>query len=137
VHAGLNGGKGINGAGCLVSGTENLPNIGKPGMLFEFDSGDAGGPRSSAGYAYGGFRTNLTNHIVLLAGGYWKDDARGHECLDRMSVGIPDLYYKLEHGYRDYSKGKPEPDVFKPLKDWDCEMALALSEKVLRPLHGR
>jgi hypothetical protein len=135
VQAGLNGGKGIHGAGCLVSGAEQLPNQGKDGMLLEFDSKDAGGPRSSAEYAYGGFHPNLITHIVLLAGGYWKNGEQGDECLARMEVGITDLYYKLEHGYHDYSKGHAAARVFDLHRAWDFEMAHSLWQDVVEPWH--
>jgi hypothetical protein len=83
VNAGLNGGKGLNGSGCIATGAEALPNLGKVGMLLEFDSKDAGGPRSSISYAYDGFRPNLTNHVVLLTCGYWKDGPKAQECVAR------------------------------------------------------
>jgi hypothetical protein len=74
VSAGLNGGKGFGdtGGGRLASGADELPNKGKTGMLAELDSRDAGGPRSSLGYAFTGLRPNLLTHLVLLVGGYWK-----------------------------------------------------------------
>lgn len=112
VNAGLNNGEGVQGAGKIAKGADKLPNVGKDGMLLEFMSRDANGPRSAMGYCYDGFRTNLTNHVVLVAGGYWKKGEKAKEILDRMDVGITDLFYKLENGYIDYSKGKGSKDVF-------------------------
>src|SRR5205085_8217743 len=74
VNAGLNYGIGFNNYGKILSGADTLPNKGAAGMLAEFDSFDASGGRSSAQYAYDGYRTHLTNHFVLLAGGYFKRD---------------------------------------------------------------
>ena len=48
-----------------------LPKNEMTGMLKELDSVDAGGPRSSTTYAYSGFRVNVVNQYVLVAGGYW------------------------------------------------------------------
>jgi hypothetical protein len=136
VNAGLGGGKGLNGAGMIASGAEGLPNLGKDGMLLEFDSRDAGGPRSSMGYAYDGFRPNLTNHVVLLAGGYWKAGPKADECLARLNVGITDLFYKLEHGYKDYSKGKGSTEVFDIQKPyWNFVCPRSLWEDVVKPYH--
>ena len=136
VNAGLKDGKGIQGAGILTSGVAELPNRGKDGMLREFDSYDAGGKRSSIDYAYGGFRPNLTNQIIVIAGGYWKRGAKTEECVSRLDVGITDLYYKLEHGYRDYSKGKASTEVFDRKKNaHDLEMARSLWVDVLKPYH--
>ncbi len=132
VNAGLNAGKGIDGGGVLQSGIENLPNVGEDGMLKEFDSFDANGKRSSADYSLGGYRPNLTNHIVLLAGGGWKPGPQADECLRRMNVGITDLYYKLEHGYRDYSKGKPAGRITPVPKN---DFAKPLWEQVVKPYH--
>jgi len=111
VFCGLNNGAGIalpdgSRAGMLVSGCETLPNKGKPGMLKELDSNDAGGPRSSVLYAYDGFRVNLINHLTLVAGGLWESgSAEAEKSLALLRVGIPDLWYRLDHGYRNYAKG--------------------------------
>jgi hypothetical protein len=111
VNCGLNEGKGVvlpdgSRAGMLLSGCEALPNKGKPGMLKELDSNDAGGRRSSTLYGYDGFRVNLVNQLVLVAGGLWRPGSKqAEECLSLLKVGIPDLWYKIEHGYRNYAKG--------------------------------
>jgi hypothetical protein len=136
VNAGLNGGKGKDGTGMIASGAEGLPNLGKDGMLLEFDSKDAGGPRSSITYAYDGFRPNLTNHVVVLAGGYWKPGAKADECVARLNVGITDLFYKLEHGYKDYSKGHGSTNVFDiKTPNWNFACPRSLWEDVLKPYH--
>lgn len=107
VNCGLNGGAGIGGAGIIDSGCAGLPNKGALGMLKEFDSGDGGGARSSGLYAHDGYRVNLVNHLALLAGGLWRSGAQANAVLVRLRIGVPDLWYKLAHGYRDYSKGGP------------------------------
>ncbi len=136
VNAGLNDGKGKDGAGMVDSGADKLPNVGKDGMLAEFDSKDAGGPRSAMGYSFDGFRCNLTNHIVLLAGGYWKKGKQADEILAKMNVGITDLYYKLERGYKDYSKGKGSTNVFDiHRKGMNLEGPRILWEEVVEPYH--
>ena len=76
----------------LLSGCDALPNRGAMGMLKEFDAVDAGGPRSSTTYAYSGFRVNLVNQYVLVAGGYWRPgDERARRSLERVRVGAADL----------------------------------------------
>jgi hypothetical protein len=136
VNAGLNGGKGLNGAGMIATGAAGLPNIGKPGMLLEFDSKDAGGPRSSISYAYDGFRPNLTDQVVLLITGFWKPGSKADQCVALMNVGIPDLFYKLEHGYRDYSKGHADKGVFDiHERGWAFGVQRALWEDVVKPYH--
>lgn len=137
VTSGLNGGKGIKGAGRIAKGAEGLANVGKPGMLREFASGDAGGPRSSAGYAYDGFRPNLTNHIVLVVGGYWKGGQKADKCLALMRVGIADLFYKLEKGYIGYSKGKASKRAFGiNTPGWDFPLTRSLWQDVVGPYHA-
>ncbi|MBN2582018.1 MAG: lyase [Planctomycetes bacterium] len=136
VNAGLNGGKGKDGAGRIAKGAEGLPNMGKPGMLKEFDSRDAGGPRSCAIYAYDGFRPNLTNQIVLIAGGYWKKGATADECLALLKVGITDLFYKLENGYISYSKGHAGTKPFSlETPGHDFELTRSLWQDVVKPYH--
>jgi hypothetical protein len=106
VTAGLNGGAGINGAGKIVSGADTLPNKGKLGMLKEFDSTDAGGARSSASYAYDGFRPHQTNLLVLIASGLFDASSPvAREAAARLQVGNTDLWYKLDKGYIGYAKG--------------------------------
>lgn len=138
VNAGLNKGKGLSGAGMLAKGADKLPNMGKDGMLKEFDSVDANGPRSSVHYCIDGFKTNLTNHVVLIAGGYWKPGKEADEIVSRLEVGIPDLYYKLENGYIDYSKGKASKaafDINKP--GWDFATPQSLWADVVQPFHAK
>lgn len=106
VHAGINNGAGINGAGKIVSGAATLPNPGAMGMLQEFDSGDSGGPRSSLIYAYDGFRPHQTNLLVLITGGYWQNGSSdSNNAFSRLNVGNTDLWYKFEKGYISYAKG--------------------------------
>jgi hypothetical protein len=137
VNAGLNGGKGLSGAGRLAAGADKLANVGKPGMLKEFDSRDGGGPRSCAVYAYDGFRPNLTNQIVLIAGGQWKPGPVARECLALLNVGITDLFYKLEYGYISYSKGKGSSTPFTlQTPHWDFALTRSLWEDVVHPYHA-
>jgi len=142
VNCGLNDGQGIEvdgiPTGTIASGCDSLPNKGKLGQLREFNSMDAGGPRSSISYAYSGFRPNLTNHVVVLIGGYWQPGEKADEILRRMDIGITDLKYKIEHGYRNYSKahGSTEISDFKNSQwKWSVRTTIPLWEKVLKPYH--
>jgi len=139
VFCGLNGGKGIElpdgtRAGTLPDGCDSLPNLGKPGMLKELDSRDANGPRSSTLYAFDGFRANLVNHLVLLAGGLWRPGREADECLARMQVGIPDLWYRVERGYRNYAKGKAQA-ALSPTEGSGFAFTRPLWDEVVRPYH--
>jgi len=136
VAAGLNDGAGKDGGGKIASGADELPNVGKPGMLYEFASVDGGGPRSSITYAYTGFRPNLINQVVMLATGYWEPGEKADACIARLKVGIPDLYYKLEHGYLSYSHGKPSKrPVTLDADGWDFRLMRALWTDVVEPFH--
>ncbi|MBV9470955.1 MAG: hypothetical protein JO316_02910 [Abitibacteriaceae bacterium] len=140
VNCGLNNGQGVQlpdgtHAGMLLTGCDELPNKGKPGMLKEFDSVDAGGPRSSTGYAYDGFRCNLVNHYVLVAGGYWQDGDLARECLAKMQVGSTDLWYKLDHGYSNYAKGHTQGEGHAKADDAGFQFTRALWEQVVLPYH--
>ncbi|GAB4461636.1 MAG: hypothetical protein OHK0029_27210 [Armatimonadaceae bacterium] len=142
VNCGLNDGEGIllsdgTRAGMLLDGCAELPNKGKPGMLKELDARDANGPRSSTLYSYDGFRVNLVNHLVLVAGGLWESGKMADECVALLQVGIPDLWYKIEHGYRNYAKGK----VQGTLRGDDEKHAFALTRPlwndILQPFHAK
>lgn len=107
VSSGLNGGEGFNGAGKIASGAANLPNPGAVGMLKEFDSNDAKGPRSSILYCYDGYRPHQTNQLVLVIGGYWpKGKPETLQAVARIKVGNTDLWYKMNAGYIDYHGGQ-------------------------------
>jgi hypothetical protein len=145
VACGLNGGAGIGGAGVIVSGCAGLPNKGALGMLREFDSGDAGGARSSGLYSHDGYRVNLVNHVAVLVGGMWQPGALASSVVARMRVGVPDLWYKLDRGYRDYSKGGPMsiPDgadggtVFRSDNpNFGFSYSRSLWRDVIAPYHG-
>ena len=136
VAAGLNNGNGIDGAAKIASGADQLPNLGKDGMLLEFASTDAEGSRSSIGYAYHGFRPNLVTHLVLIAADGWKKGAKADECLTRLNIGITDLFYKLEHGYFEYSHARPETKPFTiDATGWDFIFTHSLWQDVLKPYH--
>ena len=136
VAAGLNNGKGLDGGGKIASGTDQLPNLGKDGMLLEFASHDREGDRASIGYAYHGFRPNLVTHLVLIAAGGWKKGTKADECLTRMDIGITDVFYKLEHGYIDYSHGHPGTKPFTiDQPGWDILLMRSLWQDVLKPYH--
>jgi hypothetical protein len=109
VTCGLNGGAGVatadGQAGMLVSGCSGLPNQGALGMALELDSGDAGGARSSAQYAYDGAKVNVVNAYVLVVSGVWAAGADASAATARLRIGMPDLWYKLDRGYRGYAKG--------------------------------
>ena len=140
VSCGLNGGEGIalpdgSRAGVLLSGCEGLPNRGKPGMLKELDSVDAGGPRSSTTYAYSGFRVNVVNQYVLVAGGYWRPGETATRSLDLIRVGAADLWYRMEHGYVNYSKGRRDGTVRPGSAPSTVQMSRTLWDDVLLPYH--
>jgi hypothetical protein len=112
VGCGLNDGQGVPApnapdgvAGVIHTGCEGLPNVGQPGMLWEFDSVDGGGPRSATYYAFGGLKPNLFVQGALIANGLWRPGELSDEIASLIAVGAEDLWYKLEHGYRNYSIG--------------------------------
>ena len=91
----------------MVAGADKLPNRGAKGMLKEFASWDARGPRSSISYAYDGFRPNLANQFALIASGHFdSDNPHWKAGLQQVKIGNDDLFYKLDHGYVNYAKGK-------------------------------
>jgi hypothetical protein len=148
VNCGLNGGAGISTgdgpAGALVSGCPGLPAKGQLGMLKEFETIDAGGPRSSALYAYDSFRVHLVNHCVLLASGLWAPGAAAGQIVGRLRVGGPDLFYKLDRGYRGYAKGESQytPGASSPAvfaadnSEYAIPFTRSLWEDVVAPFHG-
>jgi hypothetical protein len=109
VTCGLANGAGVstaNGmAGMLMSGCGTLPNKGALGMAQELDGVDGGGARSSAQYAYDGVKVNVLNAYVLAVSGLWDPGSDATTSIARLNIGVPDLWYKLDRGYRGYAKG--------------------------------
>ena len=104
-------------------------------MLKELDAVDAGGPRSSTTYAYSGFRVNVVNQYVLVAGGYWTPGEPASRSLDLIRVGAADLWYRMEHGYSNYAKGSRGGTV-RPGSS-SAELSRSLWDDVLLPHHER
>jgi hypothetical protein len=75
------------------------PFEGQTGMEREFNSRDGTGLRSDALYAYEGFMNSLTTRTSMFALGAWGCGQTQAALVQRESVGIGDLLYKLEHGY--------------------------------------
>ena len=140
VEGGINGGKGIEMpdgkvAGKMASGIEQLPNKGKTGMLLEFASKDANGPRSAIYYAYDGFRCNLMNHLVLVATGYWQEGEVAKKSLDLMQTGITDLWFKFDHGYINYSKGHGGDETNLTNAPQGIQFTRPIWEQIIKPYH--
>lgn len=139
VECGLNG-TGIlmpdgTYAGVIDSGCEGLPNLGRPGMLLEFTSVDAEGQRSSADYAYGGYKPNLITQAVLIANGMWEPGPTADRIVSLMSVGVTDLWYKLDHGYRGYSHARFSGILRSDDPDFGFVYLRSLWNDVVRPYH--
>lgn len=145
VACGLNDGAGIpvadaprGVAGVIDSGCEGLPNLGQPGMLLEFDSVDGGGPRSATYYAFGGLKPSLFVQGALIANGLWEQGAVSDAIAALVAVGSEDLWYKLEHGYRNYSIGayRGVQTIDDPGYAPGFSYVRSLWRDVLAPYHG-
>lgn len=138
VACGLNNGAGIlvNGvyAGRITAGCSGLPNLGALGMEKEFDSVDAEGQRSSAGYARLGLRADLFNQLALVVYGGWKDTTQSTQALAQVNVGVKDFFYKAQKGYEGYSHAQDE-GLFKCGSNMDCLVNQAIWTEILSPLH--
>jgi hypothetical protein len=143
VECGHDGGRGVpvagapgGVAGVIDTGCADLPNQGRPGLLLEFDSSDAGGVRSAAVYAYGGFKPNLFTRTVLIDAGLWDPDPEQAEVYDLVLVGAEDLWYKLDHGYREYHKGQYWETLRIDSEEYGFAFLRSLWEDVYLPYHG-
>lgn len=88
--------------GVLLTG--RTPYLGRPGYMFEFRFGNA---RSSARYAYDGWRNFLPIRATLQAMGMWGETGFFETQNETMKWGSEDMIYKLTHGY----KGSNAPRV--------------------------
>jgi len=114
VSCGLNKGAGIGGYGRLVKNCGSLPNIGRKGMILEFDGWDAEGKRSSSTYSWDSwYPLNYVRAALQIDG--WltpaalQRSATLARAVDQYSIGSNDLVFKISPGkgggYKDYEHG--------------------------------
>lgn len=85
---------------------EVSPWEGQMGMMYEFETTDWNGTRTSLQYAYEGAMIVIPTAVTLRLLGVW-DPARGGDVLERrMSVGMADMLFKGKEGYMSYSQAK-------------------------------
>lgn len=92
--------------GYIMDGSTS-PFEGLDGMGTEFDSMDANGIRTDAGYINSGWRNSVPTRATLMALGIW-DSERMAEEEQRMYIGTEDFLFKIseEHGgYMGWQKG--------------------------------
>jgi hypothetical protein len=116
ISCGLNNGSGIDGFGKIAKNCNLLPNVGLKGMMLEFDSWDAEGPRSSAGYNWDAwYPLNYSRAAMQISG--WlttstlQQSGTLADTMNRYWLGSRDLWYKISPenggGYLDYEHGEP------------------------------
>jgi hypothetical protein len=115
INCGLNKGAGIGGYGKVVKNCDLLPNVGRKGMILEFDGWDAGGRRSSLAYSWDSWYPLNYVRAALQIDGWLTPSALQRsatlaETMDRSWVGSNDLWYKISPekggGYKDYQNGR-------------------------------
>ena len=95
---------GIEGKSWILNNGKS-PFLGQPGMFLEFDSMDAGGPRSDIGYACENFCPYTVTLLTLKVLGLWPNSERCRNVEKLMYVGNEDFLYKNSVGFHSYSKG--------------------------------
>ncbi len=86
---------------------------GQTGMIFELETNDWTGMRTSLHYAFDAVMIDLNNAATLKAVGVW-DPRAGGDVLDRrMGVGMGDFLFRSREGYAGWGNGKPM------INDWD------------------
>ena len=114
ISCGLNGGSGIDGYGRIAKNCDLLPNVGRKGMILEFDGWDAGGKRSSSSYSWDSwYPLNYVRAALQIEGWLTPSTLRRSVTLvatmDRYRIGSNDLLFKLSPekggGYKDYENG--------------------------------
>jgi hypothetical protein len=116
ISCGLNNGSGIGGFGKIAKNCDLLPNLGRKGMMLEFASSDAEGPRSSAMYNWDAwYPLNYSRVAMQITGWLTASTLEQSETwaatMDRYGLGSHDLWYKISPekggGYLDYEHGRP------------------------------
>jgi hypothetical protein len=114
ISCGLNNGLGIDGFGKIAKNCKLLPNVGLRGMMLEFDSSDAEGPRSSAMYNWDAwYPLNYSRAAMQISGWLTTSSLQQSgtlaDTVNRYWLGSHDLWYKISPenggGYLDYAHG--------------------------------
>lgn len=82
------------------------PYEGRMGMVYEFETMDNAGLRTSLGYAYDCVMIHLGTAASLKVLGEWQDDASGRDIEQRMAIGMADLIFRAEEGYEGWANGR-------------------------------
>ena len=115
ISCGLNNGAGIDGYGRIVKNCNLLPNVGRKGMMLEFDGWDAEGKRSSADYNWGAWYVLNYSRAALQIEGWLTTSTREQnatlaDTMNRYQMGSIDLWFKISPekggGYLDYEHGR-------------------------------
>ena len=115
ISCGLNNGAGIDGHGRIARNCSLLPNVGRKGMMLEFDGWDAKGRRSSAGYNWGAWYVLNYSRAALQIEGWLtsstlQQSATLADTMNRYQLGSIDLWFKMSPerggGYLDYQHGR-------------------------------
>jgi len=109
-----------------VTKAEVSPWEGRLGMCTEFEGTDWYGVRSCLQYAFEGAMINVGTAASLRALGLWLDDAAGHELEQRMAVGLADLIFKADEGYRGWAHGKEIRGGMSDLREHGADHVLAM-----------
>jgi hypothetical protein len=113
---------------------ELSPWEGQPGMGLEFESTDWTGHRTSLIYAYEGAMIDLCTAATLKVLGEWPDGADGNLVERRMAIGMADLRFKAERGYRGWANGRMHETTWeKDLLPYGADFIYALWESFFRP----
>ena len=113
------------------------PVLGQAGMCREFQITDGFPPnvqeRSDAVYSYLGWMLHIPTVSAMMALGDWNTSERLEDTERRMYVGSEDLIYKLEKGYRAFSKGNASTQYASHLRGDGYPCVEALWEYVVKP----
>lgn len=110
---------------------------GAMGMCTEFEGTDWYGVRSSLTYAFEGVMINLGTAASLRVLGLWRDDASGRDIERRMAVGVSDLMFKAQEGYRGWAHGKETIAGLEEIRARGSDYVLPLWSELFPPPPAR
>ena len=117
-----------------AAGPEVSPWEGQMGMCHEFESTDWSGFRTSAIYAYEGVMIDLCTAATLKVLGEWQSNEGGDTIERRMGVGMADLLFKAQAGYRGWANGKEHFTTWeKDLVPYGADYVFALWRSYFAP----
>lgn len=116
-----------------ATGATRSPFEGQTGLIFELESNDWSGLRTSLIYAYEAALCDLPTAATLQVLGHWDDAGGGDTLTRRMAVGMGDLLFRATEGYAGWANGRAHTTTYADLEPLGADYVIELWRAYFTP----